>query len=165
MYKKITVFLRQNCKTMDKIKEGLILQCKKFVDDRFQTVKTIMMSNQAALQSETKSSAGDKHETGRAMLQLEMEKTSTQLNALNQMKLTLNRIDISGNSKIARLGSLVITSNANYFLSVSAGKMEIAKQVYFAVSLSSPIGKLLLGRKEDDQLNFNGKRFKVINIY
>ena len=165
MYKKITVFLRLNCKTMDKIKEGLILHCKKFVDDKFQTVKTIMISNQAALQSETKSSAGDKHETGRAMLQLEMEKTSTQLNALNQLKLTLNKIDISGNSKMARLGSLVVTSSGNYFLSVSAGKMEISKQVYFAVSLSSPIGKLLLGREKDDQLNFNGKRIKVLNIY
>ena len=120
---------------------------------------------QNSLQSETKSSAGDKHETGRAMLQLEMEKTSTQLNALNQLKLTLNKIDISGNSKMARLGSLVVTSCGNYFLSVSAGKMEISKQVYFAVSLSSPIGKLLLGREKDDQLNFNGKRIKVLNIY
>ncbi len=43
--------------------------------------------NKKALFSETKSSAGDKHETGRAMLQLEMEKTSQQLAVINQMKM------------------------------------------------------------------------------
>ena len=150
---------------MDKIKEQLILECKKFVEDKFQTVNTIMVSNQEALQSEMKSSAGDKHETGRAMLQLEMEKASTQLDAIDQMKLTMNKIDINGNSKIARLGSVVVTSSGNYFLAISVGKIEIAKDVYFAVSLSSPIGKLLLGRKENDQLNFNGKQLKVLHIY
>lgn len=150
---------------MDKIKEQLVLECKKFVDDKFQTVNTIVVSNQEALQSEMKSSAGDKHETGRAMLQLEMEKASTQLDAIDQMKLTMNKIDIYGNSKIARLGSVVVTSSGKYFLAISAGKIEMAKDVYFAVSLSSPIGKLLLGRRENDQLNFNGKQLKVLHIY
>ena len=150
---------------MDRIKEELILKCKKFVNDKFQTVETIMKSNQAALQSETKSSAGDKHETGRAMLQLEMEKASTQLDAVNQMKLTLNKIDISGNTDLAKLGSLVITTSGNYFLSVSAGKTEIAKEVYYAVSLSSPIGKLLLGTEKGDDVNFNDIQTKILNIF
>ncbi len=97
---------------MDRIKEELFLKCKKFVDDKFQTIETIMKSNQAALLSETKSSAGDKHETGRAMLQLEMEKASLQLDALNEMKETLDKINFSSNSDISKLGSLVITSSA-----------------------------------------------------
>ena len=54
-----------------------------FVNNRLQTVQdTLFHSNQKALQSETKSSAGDKHETGRAMLQLEMEKAGQQLSGI-----------------------------------------------------------------------------------
>jgi len=58
------------------IKNILFKKCTAFITDREQTVTQIIKSNQQGLQSETKSSAGDKHETGRAMLQLEMEKAS-----------------------------------------------------------------------------------------
>jgi len=44
-----------------KIKEALFNQCQSFVNKRLQTVEAVLSSNQKALQSETKSSAGDKH--------------------------------------------------------------------------------------------------------
>lgn len=56
------------------LKEELYELCVDFVDSRLSTIQQTIESNQKALTSETKSSAGDKHETGRAMLQLEMEK-------------------------------------------------------------------------------------------
>ncbi|MFD1615778.1 hypothetical protein [Gelatiniphilus marinus] len=51
-----------------KIKEELFSQCVVFVNSRFQTIKNTISEIQESLTSETKSSAGDKHETGRAML-------------------------------------------------------------------------------------------------
>ena len=71
------------------LKQELFTQCENFVNKRLQTVEEIITSNQKGLQSETKSSAGDKHETGRAMLQLEMEKAGQQLASIQQMKSTL----------------------------------------------------------------------------
>ena len=56
------------------------------------TIEHTMQSNQEALDSESKSSAGDKHETGRAMLQLEMEKAGQQLQEVEKMKLILEKI-------------------------------------------------------------------------
>ena len=55
-------------------KQKLFNACKEFVQDKLSTIEKTIQSNKSALNSETKSSAGDKHETGRAMLQLEMEK-------------------------------------------------------------------------------------------
>ena len=66
--------------------------CKTYVDKRLETIEEIISSNQKALQSETKSSAGDKHETARAMLQLEMEKAGQQLASISQMRLILAKI-------------------------------------------------------------------------
>ena len=143
------------------IKQNLFNQCEAFVHKRAQTVEEIISSNQKALQSETKSSAGDKHETGRAMLQLEMEKASHQLSGIQEMKEILSKIDISKNSTIAHLGSIIETDSVNYFLSISAGQLIVNDKVYFAVSVSSPIGKLLLGKTMYDELIFNGKKSKI----
>jgi hypothetical protein len=73
------------------IKEVLLKQCALIVNNRLETVEKIISSNQKALQSETKSSAGDKHETGRAMLQLEIEKASQQFIAIQEMKLASSK--------------------------------------------------------------------------
>ncbi|MFT5146877.1 MAG: hypothetical protein ACI9H1_001603 [Polaribacter sp.] len=147
-----------------KIKEALFSQCESFVNKRLQTVEAVLSSNQKALQSETKSSAGDKHETGRAMLQLEMEKAGQQLAGITQMQVVLSKIDISKTSKNACLGSVIITAKVSYFLSISAGQLVVADKSYFAISISSPIGKLLLGKQEKDMISFNGKTIIINKI-
>ena len=147
-----------------KIKEALFSQCKSFVNNRLQTVEAVLSSNQKALQSETKSSAGDKHETGRAMLQLEMEKAGQQLSGIVQMKVVLSKIDILKSSKNVCLGSVIITDKVSYFLSISAGQLVVADKSYFAISVSSPIGKLLLGKQKKEVISFNGKTIVINEI-
>lgn len=146
------------------VKELLYNECVAFVNNRLQTIESIISSNKKALHSETKSSAGDKHETGRAMLQLEMEKAGQQLNGVQQMKETLARIVLTANSSTSCLGSIIETNSFTYFLSISAGKIIVNNKTFFAVSVSSPIGKLLLGETVNDELTFNGKKIAIKNI-
>ena len=146
------------------IKEELLKKCHQFVNNRLQNIEETISSNQTALQSETKSSAGDKHETGRAMLQLEMEKAGQQLANIQQMKETLAKIDVLKKSTNAHLGSLVKTNTGNYFLSVSAGQLKVDNEFYYAVSVSSPIGKLLLGKSVNEQVMFNSINIKLLSI-
>lgn len=146
------------------LKEELYKQCNLYVEKREDTVITIISSHQKALGSETKSSAGDKHETGRAMLQLEMEKAGQQLQGITLMKEILAKIDSSKKAEIAHLGSIVKTGKANYFLSISAGQLSVNDRVYFAISTASPIGKLLLGKKKDETISFNGNEIKILTI-
>ena len=148
---------------MKEVKKQLFNACEEFVQLRAKTVGEIISSNQKALSSETKSSAGDKHETGRAMLQLEMEKASQQLNGINEMKVALSKLKLSISDK-AKLGSLIITNNANYFLAISAGEIKIENQVYYAISPSSPIGKLLLGKRAGEVINYN-REINILEIY
>ena len=92
------------------LKEALMKQCVLFVNEKFKIIDTIMSENRKGLEQESKSSAGDKHETGRAMLHLEMEKASQQLNVVHQMQETLHRINLHSDSKNARLGSVITTN-------------------------------------------------------
>ena len=145
------------------IKAVLYQQCVDYANHRLATIEKTISSHQEALSSETKSSAGDKHETGRAMLQLEMEKAGQQLASIQQMKETLARVDITKSSLI-RLGSLVETNLGTYFISISAGQLAVAGNNFFAISVSSPLGQLLLGKKEGDRLLFNEKEIIVNSI-
>ena len=146
------------------LKEALYQQCEDFVNTRLQTIQTTISSHQKSLRSETKSSAGDKHETGRAMLQLEMEKAGQQLSAVQQMQQTLAKINSSKQSTNIALGSVIKTSSAYYYLGISAGELTIKETVYFAISPSSPIGKLLMGKKVEDTFIWRGKEIKIDRV-
>ncbi|KOY51671.1 GreA/GreB family elongation factor [Polaribacter dokdonensis] len=146
------------------LKKQLLESCKSFVNERLQTVQQTISSNQKALTSEAKSSAGDKHETGRAMLQLEMEKASQQLVGISEMNTILSKINTSITSEIAHLGSIIYTNSATYFLSISAGQIVIGDNLYFAISVSSPIGKLLLGKSKGQTISFNNKKIEIVLI-
>lgn len=148
-----------------KVKEELYAQCIAYVNKRQQTVEEIILSNKKALQSETKSSAGDKHETGRAMLQLEMEKAGQQLTGITKMKEILSKIKIDNSSNIAHLGSVVKITNATFFLSISAGQFVVNNQNYFAVSVSSPIGSILLGKRVGDSFVFNNIKQVIKDVF
>lgn len=146
------------------IKEKLYNKCIEFVDNRLLIIQNTILEIQESLLSETKSSAGDKHETGRAMLQLEREKAGNQLAEINKMKAVLNRVQVNKSVTIVALGSLVYTSQLNYFIAVSAGKLEVNGQSFYAISSNSPIGKLLLGKSINDMVVFNGKNIMIQKI-
>jgi len=149
-------------KNIQIIKEKLLRESFEFVEKRMQTIQKTMDSNKNDLFSETKSSAGDKHETGRAMIQLEMEKASQQLSIVYEMNEILQRVSIEDSSDIVKLGSLIKTTKGTYFLAVSVGQVEIEGNTYFVVSSKSPIGKQLLGKREGDELTFN--KAKILDI-
>ena len=147
-----------------KIKEELYKACKTFVVEKQSTLHHIMTSNQKALENESKSSAGDKHETGRAMLHLEMEKASQQISVINSMQETLEKIDMNAVSDHVKLGSLILTDRGNYYLSISAGLIKLNNEEFYAVSASSPIGRLLLGLKSGLAINVAGKEIQILDV-
>ena len=135
-----------------------------FVAQKLEGIQTRINEVVEGLNAETKSSAGDKHETGRAMLQLEREKLGGQLLEAEKMEQLMAKISINKESKRIGLGSLVKTNMAYYFISVSAGKCTNGTQVIFCISSLTPIGKLLLGKSAGDTISFNGKQQQILVI-
>ncbi|MEI6865686.1 3-oxoacyl-ACP synthase [Flavicella sp.] len=147
------------------VKERLKVVCADFVKSKLNTILKTVQSNQEALESESKSSAGDKHETGRAMLQLEMEKAGQQLSEVDQMKLVVEKINSAKICEAGSLGSVVKTESVNYFIGISVGKIELDNEIYFVISPGSPIGKLLLGKVKNDIFLFQESQTKILNIW
>src|ERR1700761_2197135 len=112
---------------------------------------------QQASKDDTKSSAGDKYETGRAMMQQETDRNLAQLNEANKLKVALNTIGTTGSQPISDSGSAVITNNGNFYIAISAGALTVNDTTYFAISPASPIGSKLKGQKVGDEFSLNGK--------
>ncbi|TXG37258.1 GreA/GreB family elongation factor [Seonamhaeicola maritimus] len=147
------------------IKEDLYNTCEVFIDNRLKTVQHTIDDIKKSLTSETKSSAGDKHETGRAMLQLEREKAGNQLAEIQKIKETLAKIGTTKTSDIVNIGSVVYTSNLNYFISISAGELKAGNETFYAISPSTPIGQLLLGKTVGDSISFRNQEFIINEVF
>ena len=146
------------------LKTALLQQCQKQADIRYLKIMQSIADIEESLLEEAKSSSGDKHETGRAMLHIERENAGKQLQEIEKIVQILNRIDINAISDYARLGSLVYTDRFNYFISISIGTVTLANADYLCVALHSPVGALLSGKKTGDEFDLNGKAYKIIKI-
>src|SRR5271165_478188 len=100
---------------MIELKKELYRQCLDYVQKRMEAAQEAIDEAQEASNEETKSSAGDKYETGRAMAEQEADRNRVQLNETNKLKVALNQINPNTVSDKAEPGSLVITNSGNFY--------------------------------------------------
>jgi len=146
------------------IKSALYCRCQQYVQERIRTATDAMQSAQESANSESKSSAGDKYETGRAMAQLERDRHAQLLADAKRMLADLEKTASGATTSIAVPGSLVRTSRGTFYLSISAGKLTLDGADYFAVSVASPIGALLMGKRVGETVTFNKAGYEVVEI-
>jgi len=134
------------------------------IEQKIQTARTAIEIAKESRDNDTKSSAGDKFETGREMMQIEIENNKMLLNkALTQLN-ELRKIDLQKDYSKVEFGSFVITNNGSYFFSIAEGKIEVNNELYYAVSMISPLGKLLNSKVVGDEIMLNNKQFKIKEI-
>ena len=146
-------------------KSELIAACRSYVEERIERIRGAIADLEDALKLETKCSMGDKYETGRAMLHLEFEKLSGQLEQYGQLKKTISLIDNTPSSGVVGFGSAVETSGNNYIIAIPAGKFEVEDRQFFAVGVGSPIAKALSGKQEGETFVFNGVEERIERVY
>ena len=124
-----------------KIKEHLLLSCEQQIMQKYIIVQDKIKGIVASLDDATKSSAGDKHETARTMLQLDREQAGERLVEIEKTLEVLHKINLTKTAAHAHLGSLVTTNKGNFFLSISLGVLTHQKTTYYCIGLQTPIGK------------------------
>ena len=134
------------------------------IDSRIGEIQKALQNQKESLSSVSESTAGDKHNTSRAMMHIEVEKLSKQLSQLLQLKKLLLKVNPSKETKAVTLGSLVETNNGYLFIAVPLGKITIAQKSLMAISLASPIGQALQGKIAGDSFSFNNQDWKIKNV-
>ena len=129
--------------------------------EKIQSIKHALNELADGAANESKSSAGDKHETGRAMVQLEQEKLGNQVYELEGQKIVLEKLDASIIHVEITKGSLVKTDKGYFYLSIPLGKILVDEIAVMVLSPQSPLGLKLLGLGAKATLEMNGMRYLV----
>ncbi|RLD77644.1 MAG: 3-oxoacyl-ACP synthase [Bacteroidetes bacterium] len=149
---------------LKELKKQIYSQLLELTDKKIDTAKKAIDSAKESRDNDTKSSAGDKYETGRAMMQIEMDKNEAQYSKAMKLKRELSQINIQKDYNKAEFGSLVVTNHGKYFISIGIGKIEVNKENYYCISIASPIGKLLLNKEIGDKVQFQDREFTISDI-
>jgi transcription elongation GreA/GreB family factor len=147
------------------IKESLYHKLTEDINNKIKALEQDIQSLDESQNNETKSSAGDKYETGRAMIQQEQDKNQSQLSNALALKHTLEKLNLTKEYNKVEPGAIVLTNQGDYFLSIGSGKIDLNGALYYAISQGSPIGQLLLNKKAGDTINYMNKPFEIRMIY
>ncbi len=138
--------------------------CVERVEERIQRLSADLSAARDSGNNESKSSMGDKYETGREMVQQELNKLNTQLAEAQKQLNALQRIDPEKVYKQVEAGSIVETATGKFFIATSIGQVEIDSNSYFVVSPVSPIAQQMLGLRAGDDFSINGRDSKIISV-
>jgi transcription elongation GreA/GreB family factor len=146
------------------MKSRLFTHCIALAKEKVRNLETELESTREATTSEGKSTAGDKHETGRAMMHLEQEKLHKQLGEAQALVAELERIEVSDGHNSVQIGSIVETSRATFILAVGLGKVHFEGNDYFAVSAQSPVAQQMMGRNVGESFVVNATEYVITAI-
>lgn len=151
--------------TKTEIKADLLEQCRHHIERRVGVAQSAIDRAKEGAEGETKSSMGDKYETTRALLQNEQANQSRQLSESLKLQMFLGRIKPDQLHERATFGSVVRTDQGNYFISISAGRLMVDGQKYFAISPQTPLAKEFLRKVAGDRAQFNEREIRILEVF
>jgi hypothetical protein len=136
-----------------------------FLQSKIDGLKIVLDDICNSTSEDSKSSAGDKHETATSMAQLEQEKISKQLQVFLNQRAVLDRIDSSKMHHKIETGSLILSNKGWFYFSTGLGMINIDNENVFCLALQSPIGELLKGKQKGESVVFNGLTTFVLEVF
>ena len=143
------------------LKQKIYSHYQQILNEKIISLQQVLSDLKESGANETKSTAGDKHETALAMLQIEQANVRGQLKEVLDQKAVFNRIDPSISSTLIVNGSLIKTNRGWLFLSVAAGKAVVDGNAVIALSPQSPLGQKLMGLRVGDGAEVNNTHYLV----
>jgi transcription elongation GreA/GreB family factor len=149
---------------MKTFRDKIFDHCLKQVEDLITLYKNNLKDLHDSAANETKSTAGDKHETALAMLQIEQKNIQARLEEAKQRKQVLENFRRIPSSGRITNGSLVKTSRGYFLLTIALGKLQVEGLTIMSLSGASPLGSGMAGLQKGDSFEFNGLDYVIEDI-
>ncbi len=146
---------------MKNLRDKIYDHCMLVLKERHAVLRQEWQNLQQAAASETKSSMGDKYETGREMLNLEKQKMATQLNEVSRQLKEMEALAFGRLNHFVQPGVVVETDKQVFFLAIPLGKIKVDGQEVFVLSAQSPLGLAMLQKKEGDTFGFGAQIYVI----
>ena len=146
-------------------RETVIAAFRMALDNALAEARSAMEELSSSLGKETKSTAGDKHETGRAMVQREMEQAGERLARCEALQATAIRLDLDRARVQVGPGAIVVSGQARLLIGVGLGPFEVPGLGRFqAISADAPIAEVLAGAAEGEVREFRGQPWTIESL-
>lgn len=117
---------------------------------------------QESANSEEKSSAGDKYETGRAMSQQQREFFARRFDEARANLAVLDSFSGFRDSGRVQNGCLVQAEGHYFFLGSGMGLLDLPHgEKLICITSNSPLGKSMLGKRPGDDVLFSGRKIRI----
>ncbi|MEZ4806141.1 MAG: GreA/GreB family elongation factor [Flavobacteriales bacterium] len=146
------------------MKQRVIATLRRSLAERIRQTQDAIDTTRSARDTEDRSTAGDKHEVGRAMAQIEMDRLEMQRTQNEALLRELERVPVERTFDRVAFGALVSTDAERYFLCIGLGRVPVDGASVLAISPASPIGRSLLGKRVGDTIAWNGGTFRIDRI-
>lgn len=148
-------------------KTELIKSIQEKLSEKIENFEKLIAETRAS-NNDTKSSMGDKYETGREMLQQEINNLQVQLNeVLKQqdfLKTSFDKLRMTKKFDKAEKGAIVKTEKGLFFISVSLGEINFDNQKIICISPESPLAKAMNGKQKGEVFSLNNMNQKILII-
>ena len=134
-------------------------------EERVASLQKVLADLKDSAGNETKSTAGDNHEVGLAMLQIEQANAGSQLEDALSKKNALEKINPDNKADVVVNGSLLKTNRGYLFLCTALGKAEVDGEKVIALSPQSPLGQKLVGLTSGQTAEINGTQYFIESIH
>lgn len=149
---------------MHTLKRQLYILCINCISATIKNAEELIADAREAAANETKSSAGDKYETAREMMQQEIDLNTARLNVAKAQEQVLKQIDTERTNDVVVPGSVVQTDSGYFYIAVGAGQLMVDGVKYYVISMDSPLGAQLKGKRAGDTYALNGKTFTIKSV-
>ena len=118
-----------------------------------------------SLEGESKSTAGDKHETGRAMVQMEMEQAAARLNRVEGMVRGWKAMDPNAPRDVVGPGAIVATDHGGFVIGVAWGTFQVPDATdWRGISSDAPLALALRGCQAGEAVTFRGRSWNIVEV-
>lgn len=146
-------------------KQLVYKKLKQEIEDKINTLQSEFKVYSESAANETKSTAGDKHDTSKSMMQLEQEKLSGQLSILRNQRKSVELLPMAKTHTNVEFGSMVETNQGIFYFSISLSRpIELDGKTIQCISAASPIGKLMIGKSKEDEIRLMDKTYKIMDV-
>ena len=105
-----------------------------------------------------------KYDSFREEIQDEIYHLDKQMFSLKNMQRQMQKI-LNSESETVKLGSLVMTNKARFYISVSLGEFFFQDERYYAISPESPMAQTMMGMKAGDSFILNNIHQEILEIF
>lgn len=144
-------------------KAELVLTVKNKLAEKIAHLENLISQTRAS-NTETKSSMGDKYETGREMVQQEINNLQRQLSEAFQQQESVKRLSDNQN-QTADFGALVETDKGYFYISTSAGELKFGEKKIITISPESPLAKAMHGKKSGEDFIVNNLKQTILKVW